>query len=157
MIQNSLYVPIIGSVIGIILIIIGIVLEKRKTVYSQLGNGLVVDANNLIGVPSSDRDQNGNINYYNIWNGNITVINTNDPNLKQLTFNINGMKTPTTEKPYSAKDGKNKISIWVNPNNPSDFRMYSDNLNIVGWVLLGVGIIVTLVVWISYFLKNKKK
>ncbi len=155
--QNALYGPIIGSVIGVILIIVGIVIEKHKTVYSQLGNGKVFSTN-LIGVPYYDRDQNGNvISIYNLWSGTITVFNTNDPNSRKLTFDVSGVKTYTTDKPYSKKDGKDLIQIWVNPNNPSDFRMSSDNVNILGWILLGVGVFLTLVLWISYFFRNKKK
>ncbi len=155
--QNALYGTIIGSVIGIILIVVGIVVEKHKTVYSQLGNGRVTHSY-LVGIPTFDYDQSGRpiLPGYNLWSGSITVLNTNDPNKKELTFDLKGIKTFTAEDPYSRLLGKDLIQIWVNPNNPSDFRLTTDNVNILGWVLLGVGIFLTLVLWISYFFRNKK-
>ncbi len=156
--QNPLYGPIIGSVVGIILIIVGVVIEKHKTVYSQLGNGRVTQTH-LTGIPTFNYDQYGHpIGLpYNLWNGNITVINTNDPDKKELTFNVNGIKTYTADDPYSSLLGKDLIQIWTNPNNPSDFRLSSDNVNIIGWILLGIGVFLILILWISYFFRNNKK
>lgn len=155
---KSILTPFIVSIFGIVLIIIGIILEKHKTVYSKMGTGIVSNIAGLVPTPMWDRDQNGLPigQPYTLWNGTILVQNINDPNKNDfLLFNVTNFRTALDVTPYSSVNGTNIIQIWINPNNPSDFKLSSDNFNIIGWILVGFGIVLTIIIWLTYLLRKK--
>lgn len=146
---------IIGTVIGIIMIIVGIAFERHKTVYSLLGNGKVLDSTNLIGTPVTDTDSNGKVTGSHIsWTGSIEVVNDKDPSKTPQTFQINGVSTTNTLNPYPV--GKS-IPIYVNPKDPTDFRISSDDTSVIGWVLIGFGVLIIIGSWVWAYFANKYK
>lgn len=147
---------IIGTVIGIIMIIVGIAFERHKTVYSLLGNGKVIDSTNLIGTPKQDTDSNGKVigKPYESWSGSIEVINDKDTSKTRQTFQINGVRTENTLTPYQV--GKS-IPIYVNPKDPTDFRISSDDTSVIGWVLIGFGVFIIIGSWVWAYFANKYK
>jgi len=146
---------IIGTAIGIIMIIVGIAFEKHKTIYSLLGNGKVYSSN-LTPTASVDTDSNGKVigQPYQSWNGSIEIINDKDTTKTPQTFQINSVRTPNYINPYPVDKS---IPIYVNPKDPTDFRLSSDDTSIIGWffIIIGIIIIISSCVW-AYF-ANKYK
>ena len=137
---------IIGTIIGIIMIIVGIVLENHKAIYSLVGNG-IVQKNNLIPFVDS---KNGNSELK--WTGTIDVINNKDTTKTSQTFQINDMVSKI--KPYPENT---TIVIYINPKDPTDFRILSDDTSIIGWVLIITGVVIIISAWVWAYFANKYK
>lgn len=147
---------IIGTVIGIIMIIVGIAFERHKTIYSLLGNGKVIGNTNLIATPKQDTDSNGKVTGqpYESWTGSIEVINDKDTSKTPQTFQINGVRTDNSLNPYPINKS---IPIYVNPKDPTDFRISSDDTSVIGWVLIGFGVLTIIGSWVWAYFANKYK
>ena len=147
---------IIGTVFGIIMIIIGIFLENHKTVYSVLGSGTIVDDGGVICTSQLGYDSNNKPYSYIKCSGSCTVVNKNDPTQHVITI-------PVDFNTNSIVDGKgqyskgNSITIYVNPNNPADFQLTSDNTTVIGVVLIILGIIMMISSWVWAYFANKYK
>ena len=159
--NQKLLGPLIGSVIAIILLVVGIIVEHRKTIYSQLGTGQVVNIiPKVICNPRTDiQVVNGSqiITTYNDCSGTCDVINTNDSKQVLRTFNVEYTTSSVIAGDTGPYGYGKTIPIYINPNNPSDFTMYSDNYTILGWVLIIFSIFLLFVLWITYFFGKEDK
>lgn len=164
---------IIGTVIGIIMIIAGIVFIRRQGVYTQQGTGIVNQNTCLTDgsqpVPSVAKDSNGNytsqIQY--TWNCTVSVKNTEDnsdnpsvktKNITEITNTIPQSYNPLTKnRPGMPYDINTTVPIWVNPKNPKDFDLQSDDTHVIGWFLVIIGpiLIIGSIAWAYFATKYK--
>ena len=154
---------IIGTIIGIILISVGIYLIRKQGVYTKQGTGIV--KNNTCDynyIPTPVTDDKGviitPIQYK--WSCNLTVVNSEDKDSPQTekTEQIDFINNNPRSVPYSTNSQvQPKITIWVNPSNIKDFDLISDDTHILGWILVATGIVIMVgsIVW-AYF-ANKYK
>ena len=147
---------IIGTVIGIIMIIAGITFIRRQGVYTQQGTGVVTDVKCDIPQPITD-DQGRLINPIQYrWNCTLTVVNSDD---KSQTPTQKTQQTTLTSSNPTIPPNKvgDTIPIWINPKNPSDFSLNSDDTHVIGWILVILGpiLIIGSIAW-AYF-ANKYK
>lgn len=147
---------IIGTVIGIIMIIAGIVFIRRQGVYTQQGTGIVKDTKCIFNGPVLD-DQGKLINPAQYkFNCTLTVYNSDDksPNPTTKTQQI----TLTTPDPTSFPTKNNEsIPIWINPKDPKDFSLSSDDTHVIGWFLVIIGpiLIIGSIAWAYFATKYK--
>ena len=151
---------VVGSILGIVLIIVGIVLVRKKSIYTQMGTGIVLSnsCSDPSIQPSPVKDSKGfDINplQYN-WTCTLTVKNSDDKSQNPIkkTRQIDTVTSSSRNFPYPVNS---TIPIYVNPNNQSDFDFSSDDTHVIGWVLIAIGpiMIIGSIVW-AYF-ANKYK
>ena len=147
---------IIGTVIGIIMIIAGIVFIRRQGVYTQQGTGIVKSTKCDMPTPMTD-DQGKLVQppQYK-WNCTVTVANSDDtsanPTTKTQQVTLTGYDpriTPTQDN--------STIPIWINPKDPKDFSLSSDDTHVIGWFLVIIGpiLIIGSIAWAYFATKYK--
>lgn len=153
---------IMATIFGLIMIAIGIVMIIHKTRLKGPVQGVIKNID----------DNFGNID--NICT--LTGANVEDNKADTFNYNCNFKvvyKNPIDGKEYSQNfmnqvDTRNlnqspkyilnaSINVWYDPNNPSDFYLFSDDTNAAGWILLVVGIITIIVGWVWSYFANKYK
>ena len=164
---------IIGTVIGIIMIIAGIVFIRRQGVYTQQGTGKVIQNtclnDPLQPTPSVTKDSNGNytgqIQY--TWNCTVSIQNIDDKdgtpatqtkNISEITNSMPQSYNPSTgNRPGMPYDINTTVPIWINPKNPKDFSLSSDDTHVLGWILVIIGpiLIIGSIAWAYFATKYK--
>ena len=156
---------IIGTILGIIMIIAGIVLVRRQGVYTKTGTG-IVKSNSCFGNPSQPtveitKDDKGNVTGTKYrWTCTLSVVNEEDkssnPTVKtkqisELNDN-NGRVGDNIPNPIGST-----IPIYINPKDPSDFDLASDDTHVIGWILIIMGpiLIVGSIAWAYFATKYK--
>lgn len=131
---------IFGTIIGIIMIIIGIYMISKKNKYTEKIKGKVTN------YPDCNKHTDKNTTSYEC-NVNVSYI------IDGKTYNLKDKHTDTYIK-YT----KNKqIDVYYNPKNPSDGSLASDDERRFGWIVLVIGIFVLLGSWISlWFIMHYK-
>jgi len=147
---------IIGTIIGIIMIIAGIVFIRRQGVYTQQGTGIVKSTRCDIPTPITD-DQGRLIQPTQYrWNCTITVYNADDTGANPTTKTM--QKTLTGNNPTlpPTQDGTT-IPIYINPKDPKDFSLSSDDTHVLGWILVIIGpiLIIGTIAWAYFATKYK--
>ena len=72
--------------------------------------------------------------------------------VENKSYNINA----TTSGPIQYKGG-DSVTVYYEPNNPSNGSINSDNTDVIGVVLLVLGIIIPTVAWIWWYFARKSK
>lgn len=130
---------VVGSIVGIIMIIIGIFFMFKKSFRTNTLVGTIKTSN------CSEIIENNNINY----NCDFSV-----------EYNINGkiQSKPFTDtnsyKKYTVND---TITLWYDPNNNTNIGIMSDNLHSLGIGLIILGIIIIIFSILLAYLSNKYK
>ena len=132
---------VIGTLLGLGLIIGGIVLLARKTKRTKNVNGVSTD--NKV-PPCTSVSKDNNITYQCNFSLSYTINGTEYT--KQ--FNTNESKN------YS---GKKQMKLYYDPENVNDISITQDNYRTIGGVLLGCGFLIIIIVWVSLWATNKYK
>jgi len=142
---------IIGTVIGIIMIIVGIVLLRHKQKETMKGTAIITNTNPCSVSASKDDKGNPVIN----WTCNINATLLNDDGTQSNYSNIiNAGNIQSSTPPYEYGQ---KISVWYDPNNKGNFSLTSDDYSVVGWFLIGFGIVAIIGSWVWAYFANKYK
>jgi hypothetical protein len=135
---------IFGTVIGIIMIGIGIYLAARRTKRTLSVFGNIKD-----GVPqctvSSYSDKNGTTITYNCV---FTVDYKIDDKPYSHTFTTN-----SSTNYVGIKD----IRLYYESGKEGDVSLSEDNTHIAGWIVLGIGVFLIIGSWISWYIINRFK
>lgn len=149
---------IMGTIFGIIMIIIGIALVVHKSKLTKTAQGRVepITANDLLVCTLSGTDQQQN-NLKAVYTCNFKVTFTDPDTGKQYTktfSNITVELDPGQNPPY---DNGKMVDIWYNPTDPSNFSLASDDTSALGWILIVIGVICIIVGWVWAYFANKYK
>ena len=130
---------VVGSIIGLIMIIAGISFIVKKSFRTNTVDGTVKTSN------CSEVIENNNITY------------SCDIGIE---FTING-KTQTKSfkdsKSYKKYEVNDTVTLWYDPNNNTNIDIMSDNLHGIGWGLLILGIVIIMFSILWAYLANKYK
>ena len=132
---------IIGTLLGLGLIIGGIILLVHKTKRTKNVNGFPTD-NEVPQCTTNSKDNN--LTYQCKFSLSYTINGTE--HTKQFTTN--------ESKDYS---GQTQIKLYYNPENVSDISVTQDNYGTIGGVLLGSGFFILIIAWVGWWLVNKYK
>ena len=130
---------VIGSIIGLIMIIAGISFLVKKSFRTSTVDGTVKTSN------CAEVIENNNIRY----SCNIGV-----------EFSINGktqIKSFKDTNSYKKYDVNDTVTLWYDPNNNTNIDIMSDNLHGFGLGLLLMGIIIIIFSILWAYLANKYK
>ena len=127
---RGILAAIMGTIFGIIFLIGGVVLIKRKTRFTDTTGSTVTSE------PSCVQYQDQNTSKWKCSN-------------IQLSYQINGKDyVLNTSSDSTIRYSKGlPVSIYYDPSNPANSSLVSDNVKIFGWILLAVGILVLLSAW----------
>ena len=130
---------IIGSIIGLIAIIAGIILIVKKSTRTSTVDGIVIDSICDEVINNSNTHYKCGIDIEYTINNKTTTKNFKDLNSNQF---------------YQLGD---TVTLWYDPNDVTNIDILSDNLHVFGWGLLifGVCIIFFSILWA--YLANKYK
>ena len=136
----ALVSAILISIIGIILIIWGIILEVHKTKLTQKTSGTIEIATCI------QKINNNNI----VYSCNLTV----NYSVKghKYTLNVNNIESDST---YTENDS---IDIYYDPNNPNNSALNSDKyLHTMGMIMVICGVVIPLFAWGWWYLTTRSK
>ena len=127
------------TIIGIIFIIIGIYLVRRKIVRTSFVSGTIIDSPTCF--------ENGGSNNIN-WDCSIIV-----------SYNINGKdyKIPLNTSGRTHYLSNEKVDLYYDPNNISDIDIGSDDTHPIGYIIIFVTILLIIISIVWAILANKYK
>lgn len=135
---RAIFGVIFGTLIGLGLIIGGFYAIAHKTKLSASTSGISVDANNnKIPIPMCSSNTKDNITTYNC-------------NFR-LQYTVNKIKhyyTVNTNSNTNYSENTN-VTIYYDPSNPNNASLTNDDYHTTGYVLIGFGILLLLISWIS--------
>lgn len=133
---------VVGTVVSIMLIIVGVVLIRAKGKLTDSTNsGIVTNS------PSCTPQVNDNMTEYQCNGVNLSY----NVSGKAYTITFNA----TTSTNYSTKP--TGITVYYDPSNPENGSINSDTNHVAGWVALVMGVIILIGVWIAVILASKYK
>lgn len=140
---------ILGTIIGIALIIGGIAAIKHKRIFTRKTIGKSVNSQNPPQtIPISNCDstivKDNNRQYQCHFIVQYTVENKNYTKIFNTNSNTN----------YSEQTD---IVIYYDPTNPENVSLYEDDYKIVGYIFIGLGILLLLSSWIGLWIVYKYK
>ncbi len=130
---------IFGCIIGLILIIVGLVLLFRKVTRSASLSATISNVNCV----------SSNINGNTQYNCSYTAIYTLDQPNQTLSVTNNISSTILTNG--------STITLYYDPTNHSDISTTSGDYRIIGWICIGLGILIAISVIVWAYLANKYK
>lgn len=136
---NAIIGVIFGTIIGILMILGGIGLIKRKTNRTKTIKATITNDPGCSG-----HSENNNT----IWDCNLS-----------LSYNIDGKDYTTSISSSSSTkyDKGNTVTLYYNPDNVSDVDLVSDNTHVIGWVILVIGIFLLISTWVWLYIVYKSK
>lgn len=136
---NAIIGSIFGTIIGVLMILGGIGLIKRKTKRDKTVKATITNDTDCYG-----HSENNNTT----WNCNLS-----------LAYNIDGKDyTTSISSSSSIKYEKgNTVTLYYNPDNVSEIDLVSDNTHIIGWVVLVIGIFLLISTWVWLYIVYKSK
>jgi hypothetical protein len=132
---------IISTIIGVILIIVGLFLVFRKSKYTSEIQGAVVKA--------SPTGSNICTNKNNMYNCSFEVDYTLNGDDKTVMFN-------NVDTSINYTEGK-IITLYYNPDDPNDIKLEKDNTKVLGWIMLLIAILMITISWLWNYLVNRNK
>lgn len=134
---------IIATLIAVAMIIGGIFALVHKTTRTKSVQGTIISAN-CVTNSSNANETDCTIQVTFPVNGN-----TYGP----VTLNSTGMVNWET----NFNNNQKSITIYYDPNNPSDSGLLGNNTKILGWVLIFIGIFLIIISWATVWLVKKYK
>lgn len=138
---------IVSILLFVLLLSLGIVLVRRKTKYSKYTEATLVrkDLNANTCLQKSVKDDKGNdiITY----NCDLTVSYTVDGKTYEQKLHVGGSSDDLTKK--------DKINVYYDPENPTDCSYGTDNSHVLGWVLVGLALLIITGAVIHYYVVNR--
>lgn len=130
---------IMSTIIGIILIVVGVVAIRHKTTLTDSTIGTVTKAE------CGDAYNDGNDIKYNC-----TV---------DVSYEVKNKEYDITKSVNdTSKSFKNeKLTVYYNPSSPKDGELNSDNTKTIGIILTVVGVIIPLAAWLWVWVTSKSK
>lgn len=139
---RALMGAIIGTLIGIVLIGVGIYYLTRKSKFTESAVATVDDPD-----VSTKCPENVSTGFYNCTNLNVDYsYNGTEYDNKKLTGSF----------PEPLFNGE-LINIWVDPNHPDAFSLTEDSNSTIGVFLLVFGILGLIAGWLTYIIVSKFK
>ena len=138
---------VISTIAALIMIPLGIYFIVHKTKLVSTTNGTVHSVSCVAKIhhdDDDDDDDDDTIEYDCSLTVNYKVGNN--------SYSINTNTTSTAQ--YKEGD---TITVYYDPNNPSNAALDADNTHVIGIIILVIGIIVPLVAWIWWYFARKYK
>lgn len=131
----SIYGAIVGTIVSIIMIIIGALLLRRKDLYTKHVQGRVMSAS----CTPSGQQFSCSMHVHYIVGGK----------------HYSGVVSTTNSTPYSSGQ---TIELAYVPSDPSKVEVYSSiTPHMIGWGLLAVGILILVASWLNVWLAKRYK
>jgi hypothetical protein len=133
---------IVGTIIGIILFIVGIVLIRKKHLLVGTAEGTI---------------KNDPVCTTNYVNKDTQAFNCSNMNIE---YSVNNTKYNITESIKGSSSNYIKgstITVYYNPNNPSDGKLDNDDSHVIGWVMFVMGILFATLPWVWVYITSKSK
>ena len=133
---------VFGTVIGLIMIVVGIFMIVHHTKLTSQTQGTIEKGQNDLCTPYAK-------NNTTVWDCNFTV----DYNVGGTAYKQNIILNDSSRSYHPGES----IKIYYDPNNPDDSSNTSDETKIPGIILLVVGIVIPLGAWLWWYFARKYK
>lgn len=149
----SIIKAVIGTLVGIAMIIGGIFLVRSRTKYSESTTAKILNTDTDKVDCVRTGDQTGNSNDNDMWNCS---------NIK-LSWTVGGKNYDNKNSPMSYTGSTNlegykngaSVNIYYDPSNPRDITIQRLPTHIFGWILLGLGILILISGWLWVLITQK--
>ena len=133
---------VIGTLIGLGLLIVGIVLVSHKTSLTKRARGTIKSAYCLSSEANNQKSYNCTLDVEYI--------------VKKQTYNI--IDVISSKYDYQPHDHDNTIiDVYYNPKSPKSGKLKSDNNKVIGIILIIIGIIIPAGTWLWVWVTYKSK
>lgn len=132
---------IIGTLLGVALIIGGTMAVRSKSVLTETVVGKITNDPSCSVVKESDGGDH------------VDCIDI------EIEYEIDGetYKIVETSSGINTYIKDEDVTLYYDPTDPSDARLQSDNVHAIGWVLIVIGIIILIIAWSWYFITRASK
>jgi hypothetical protein len=131
---------IIGTIIGISLIVGGIMALRSKTNLTETVLGTITNDPTCTNISTSDESH-------------VQCIDI------EIDYEVDGIQyqiVMTSSGNHTYVKGE-KVTLYYDPENPSTAQLSSDNLHPLGWGLLIIGILILISGWVWYYITRASK
>ena len=129
---------VVATIIGIIMIIIGIYLIKKISILTETATATINKLNNVC------------VQNNNMWTCNMNVSFTDTTG---KSYTIDNLQS-SSQNNYTSGE---TTTIYYEPDNPNNASLQSDNTHTIGYVLIIIAIFIMCISWLMVWLSQRYK